>query len=158
MFRRLVPILVAVLLALLPAAGVLAALAVTTGPAVDISASSAVLTGNLASLDTHKSVNWNPSRGSEQKGTRPALVIQNDIGNAYSSTTIVASISTKFNKVYPFQVLIRAKETGLDTDSVVDLQQIMTVDKTHLAKKIGQIKDSTIPLINTAIINSLEIT
>lgn len=56
MFRRLVPILVAVLLALLPAAPVFAALAVTTGPAVDISATSAVLTGNLASLDTHKSV------------------------------------------------------------------------------------------------------
>jgi mRNA interferase MazF len=102
-------------------------------------------------------VNWDPARGSEQKGTRPALIIQNNIGNEHSTTTIVASISTKFNKVYPFQVLIHAKETGLDHDSVVDLQQIMTINKTRLVRKIGQIKDDTIPLIDKAIINSLDI-
>jgi mRNA interferase MazF len=103
-------------------------------------------------------VDWDPSRGSEQKGKRPALVIQNDIGNDHSSTTIVASVSTKFGKVYPFQVLLRAKETGLDCDSIVDLQQIMTVDKTRLLTKIGQIKDETISLISKALAISFDIT
>jgi mRNA interferase MazF len=102
-------------------------------------------------------VDWDPARGSEQKGKRPALVIQNNIGNDYGSTTIVASISTKFKKVYPFQVLLRARETGLDYDSIVDLQQIMTVDKTRLISKIGQIEGKTIPLINTALVNSLNL-
>lgn len=102
-------------------------------------------------------VDWNPSRGSEQRGMRPALIIQNNIGNEHSSTTIVASVSAKFSKVYPFQVLFRAKETGLDYDSVADLQQIMTIDKTRLVRKIGQIKDTTIRLINEALVNSLDI-
>lgn len=103
-------------------------------------------------------VDWNPRRGSEQKGIRPALVIQNNVGNDFSSTTIVASVSTKFGKVYPFQILLYAKETGLDYDSLVDLQQIMTIDKTRLLRKIGQIKDETIPLINKALVISFDIT
>ncbi len=46
-------------------------------------------------------VDWSPGRGSEQAGLRPALIIQNDIGNQYSPTTIVAAISTTITKTYP---------------------------------------------------------
>jgi mRNA interferase MazF len=102
-------------------------------------------------------VDWDPARGNEQKGRRPALVIQNDIGNAYGSTTIVASISTKYKKVYPFQVLIQANETGLEHDSIVDLQQIMTVDKTRLLHKLGQVKKKTVTLIDAALMKSLDL-
>jgi mRNA interferase MazF len=102
-------------------------------------------------------VDWNPSRGSEQKGKRPALIIQNNVGNDHSPLTIVASISTKFGKVYPFQVLLHAKDTGLDCDSIVDLQQIMTVDKARLQRKIGRIKDEIILLINDALLISFDI-
>ena len=102
-------------------------------------------------------VNWDPAQGSEQAGLRPALVIQNDVGNEYGSTTIVASISTRYSKIYPFQVLLHAKETGLSSNSVVDFGQIITIDKSGLIKKIGKIKSETISAINKAIINSLEL-
>jgi mRNA interferase MazF len=102
-------------------------------------------------------VNWDPARGSEQKGTRPALIIQNNTGNDHGSTTIVASISTKFKTVYPFQVLISAKDSGLDYDSVADLGQIMTIDKTRLLKKIGRVEGDSIHLIDEALKLSLDI-
>ncbi len=49
-------------------------------------------------------VDWSPSRGSEQGGVRPTLIIQNDTGNIYSPTTIVAACTTAMNKPYPFTV------------------------------------------------------
>ncbi|MBM4463895.1 MAG: type II toxin-antitoxin system PemK/MazF family toxin [Chloroflexi bacterium] len=64
-------------------------------------------------------VNWNPLRGSEQAGIRPALIIQNDIGNKYSPNTIVASCTTTSRKSHPFLVPIKAKESGLPSDSVL---------------------------------------
>ncbi len=57
-------------------------------------------------------VNFNPERGSEQKGIRPALVIQNDIGNRYASTTIVSAITTTLKK-YPVTVLFPRGKGGL---------------------------------------------
>ena len=102
-------------------------------------------------------VDWNPARGSEQKGRRPALIIQNNIGNEYSATTIVASISTKFSKIYPFQVFLNSKESGLDDDSIIDLAQIMTISKTRLLRKIGQAKSETMQLVNEALMHSLNI-
>jgi mRNA interferase MazF len=102
-------------------------------------------------------VNWNPSRGSEQEGIRPALIIQNDLGNQYSTTTIVAAICTKFKKQYPFLVLIKARESGLDSDSVINLSQIMTIDKSRLVKKLGQIKAETLKSVDRALVHSLNI-
>ena len=73
-------------------------------------------------------VNLDPVVGSEQGRMRPALVIQNDIGNDYSPTTIVAAITTKiFSKEFPTNVTIPSKNTKLDKDSTILLNQIRTM-------------------------------
>lgn len=83
-----------------------------------------------------------PVIGSEQGGVRPVLVIQNDIGNKYSPTIIVAAITSQINKAkLPTHVEIRASEYGLSKDSVVLLEQIRTIDKKRLREKIGRFND-----------------
>lgn len=100
-------------------------------------------------------VNWNPGRGSEQVGIRPALVMQNDIGNKFSPTTIVAAITTAIEKPYPFLVKITAKESGLPKDSMVNLAAIMTIEKARLGDKCGNLSDARMNETNTAIKASL---
>lgn len=101
-------------------------------------------------------VDWSPGRGSEQVGLRPALVIQNDIGNQYSPTTIVAAISTKASsKAYPFQVLISSAESGLPEDSIVKCEQIMTIDSARLTERISKLPDVTMAKVDIAIFRSL---
>ena len=101
-------------------------------------------------------VNWNPSRGSEQAGIRPALVIQNDIGNEKSPTTIVAAISGSV-KIYPINVKISPGESGLEKPSIVKTGQILTVSKERLMKKIGKVGRDTMQAVNIAIKLSLDI-
>lgn len=103
-------------------------------------------------------VDWNPARGSEQAGLRPALVIQNDIGNEHSPTTIVAALSTKAKRPYPFHVLLTREETGLHEDSVVKLEQIMTVDKARLVRRLGVVPSNRMVDVSRAIHHSLHLT
>jgi len=101
-------------------------------------------------------VNWDPARGSEQKGIRPALVIQNDIGNEFGATVIVATVSTRFTrKIYPFQVLTKSRESGLPQDSIIDLGQLITIDKARLVEKCGRLDDLKMIEIGKAIKLSL---
>lgn len=100
-------------------------------------------------------VDWNPSRGSEQSGLRPALVIQNDIGNKYSPTTIVAALTTAVEKPYPFLVEITKGESGLPRDGTVNLAAILTVDQTRLVKKIGELNKIKMAEVGEAIKVSL---
>ena len=83
------------------------------------------------------SVNWSPGRGSEQEGVRPSLVIQNDVGNQLSTTTIVAAITTRKGRVYPFHVRISASESGLPRDSIVKCEQVQTIDQGRLGGLSG---------------------
>ncbi|MDD2510721.1 MAG: type II toxin-antitoxin system PemK/MazF family toxin [Syntrophomonas sp.] len=99
-------------------------------------------------------VDFNPARGSEQAGYRPALIIQNDIGNRYSPTTIIATITTA-NKKFPFTVPIQSSDSVLEKDSVVNLSQILTIDKERLMRKIGELDDSYMRKIDQAIKISL---
>ena len=101
-------------------------------------------------------VNWNPARGSEQAGRRPALVIQNDIGNKHASTTIVAAISSSV-KIYPMNVKIDPPEGGLERPSIVKAGQILTVSKDRLEKRIGQISSNKMEEVNRAIKLSLDL-
>jgi len=79
-----------------------------------------------------------PVVGSEQGGVRPVLIIQNDIGNKYSPTVIVAAITSQINKAkLPTHIEISAHEYGLNKDSVILLEQIRTIDKKRLREKIG---------------------
>lgn len=80
-----------------------------------------------------------PVIGSEQGGVRPVVVVQNDVGNKYSPTTIVAAITSQLNKAkMPTHVKVRAKEVPLPKNSVILLEQIRTIDKKRLREKIGK--------------------
>jgi len=81
--------------------------------------------------------NLEPVKGSEQGGIRPILIIQNDISNKYSPVTIIAAITSKiFERELPTNVFLTKKESGLDKDSTILLNQIRTIDKSRLIKKI----------------------
>ena len=102
-------------------------------------------------------VNWNPSRGSEQGGRRPALVIQNDIGNEKAPTTIVAAISGSVG-IYPMNVLIEPPEGGLERPSIIKTNQILTIAKGRLEKRLGRISISKMDDVDRAIKLSLAVT
>lgn len=81
-----------------------------------------------------------PVVGSEQGGTRPVLIVQNDVGNKHSPTVIAAAITSQTGKArLPTHINIRAADTGLAKDSVVLLEQIRTLDKHRLRERAGQI-------------------
>lgn len=97
-------------------------------------------------------VNFDPSIGAEIRKTRPALIIQNDVGNNYSPIVIVAAITSQFDeKLYPTEVLIKALEGGLEYDSVVLLNQIRSLDKQRLIRCLGSLTQSTMEKVDKAI-------
>ena len=101
-------------------------------------------------------VNLDPTIGSEISKTRPALVIQNDIGNMYSPLTIVAPITSKpRKKSYPTEVAIPSKDSGLKINSWVLLAQIRTIDKSRLIKKLGALSSRKKNEVDAAIRISL---
>jgi len=100
-------------------------------------------------------VDWGKGKGSEQSGIRPALIIQNDIGNEVSPNTIIASLTTAPNKPYPFLVIFTAKESGLDKGGAVDLASIMTVSKNRLCEKCGELNARKMAEVDIALKVSL---
>src|SRR5690554_2438618 len=93
-----------------------------------------------------------PVVGSEQGGVRPVLVVQNDIGNKYSPTIIIAAITSQINKArLPTHIEITAPEYGLPKDSVVLLEQIRTIDKKRLREKIGRFSDEMMREVDEAL-------
>ncbi|CUO87951.1 mRNA interferase EndoA [Clostridium paraputrificum] len=99
-----------------------------------------------------------PVIGSEQGGIRPVIIMQNDIGNRYSPTVIVAAITSQINKAkLPTHVEISSEEYGLNRDSVVLLEQIRTLDKRRLKEKIGHMTDSDMEKVNKALLISLSL-
>jgi mRNA interferase MazF len=99
---------------------------------------------------------FDPVIGSEIAKTRPALVIQNDIGNRVSPITIVAAFSSQVRQpLYPIEVLVRAPEGGLSADSTVRLNQLRTMDKSRLIKRLGKVSATTMVAVDMAIKISL---
>ncbi|SHK67511.1 type II toxin-antitoxin system PemK/MazF family toxin [Desulforamulus aeronauticus] len=97
-----------------------------------------------------------PVVGSEQGGIRPVLILQNDIGNQYSPTTIIAAITSQIAKAkLPTHIEIQAKMSGLDKDSVVLLEQIRTIDKSRLFEKVSSLNIEYMNRVNRAIEISL---
>lgn len=97
-----------------------------------------------------------PVVGSEQGGVRPVLVIQNDIGNRFSPTVIVAAITAQIQKAkLPTHVEVDAKTHGLERDSVILLEQIRTIDKQRLTDKITHLDEETMQRVNEALQISL---
>lgn len=73
-------------------------------------------------------VEFDPVKGSEQGGLRPAVVVQNDVGNRFSPTTVVAAITRNMPpKAYPFVVILEAEEGGFSHRSVVNCSQLATI-------------------------------
>nr|WP_207736438.1 type II toxin-antitoxin system PemK/MazF family toxin [Fusibacter ferrireducens] len=97
-----------------------------------------------------------PVRGSEQGGQRPVLIIQNDIGNKYSPTVIIAAITAKIAKAkLPTHVEVQASQVGLLKDSVVLLEQVRTIDKTRLIQKLGHLEEGVMVAVDKALVISL---
>jgi|SRR2546421_45718 mRNA interferase MazF len=97
-------------------------------------------------------VSFDPTVGAEITKTRPALILQNDIGNRYSPLTIVAAITSRYEeRLYPHQALIVAPEGGMKVNSVVLLNQIRSVDKKRLVKRLGMLKPDTMRRVDRAL-------
>ncbi|MDR7871282.1 MAG: type II toxin-antitoxin system PemK/MazF family toxin [Tissierellaceae bacterium] len=93
-----------------------------------------------------------PVVGSEQGGVRPVLVVQNDIGNKYSPTVIIAAITSQINKAkLPTHVEITGQEYGLPKDSVILLEQIRTIDKKRLREKVGRFDEEMMRYVDDAL-------
>lgn len=104
-------------------------------------------------------VNWSPGRGAEQQGTRPALVIQNDRGNASLTypLTIVASMS-RTERELPLHVRIApTSENGLTDFTDVKCEQVMTIEKSRLLRKRGSINTEELARVDTALKVSLHL-
>ncbi len=98
--------------------------------------------------------NLDPCVGSEQGGTRPVLIIQNNIGNQHSDTTIVAAITGRRKPGLPTHVLV-PKSIGLREDSTILLEQLRTIDEMRLGQKIGALSKEQIRLVDIALMTSL---
>lgn len=100
-------------------------------------------------------VSFDPTLGAEIRKTRPALILQNDVFNRHSPITIVATITSQFDeRLYPTEVLIKAPEGGMESDSVVLLNQIRSIDKQRLIKRLGILLPSTIRQVERALLIS----
>lgn len=97
-----------------------------------------------------------PVVGSEQGGVRPVLIVQNNVGNKYSPTVIVAAITSQINKAkIPTHVEVSALEYNLPKDSVVLLEQIRTIDKRRLKEKLSVLDSAKMRKVNIAMLISL---
>ncbi|MEW6723844.1 MAG: type II toxin-antitoxin system PemK/MazF family toxin [Bacillota bacterium] len=93
-----------------------------------------------------------PVIGSEQGGIRPVLVIQNDVGNRYSPTVIVAAITSQIEKSkIPTHVELKNDECGFERDSVILLEQIRTIDKRRLKEKVGHLSQEIMARVDVAL-------
>lgn len=99
-----------------------------------------------------------PHYGSEQGGKRPVIVIQNNTGNKFSPTVIVAAVTSKVSKKpnQPTHVLIE-QNPAFSRPSVVLLEQIFTIDKERIQRLLGQTTPDEMYQINEALMNSLDL-
>lgn len=101
-------------------------------------------------------VQFDPTVGHEIKKTRPAVVVQNDVSNQYSPITIVAAISFQFSDPpFPRQVIIEPAESGLLKRSAVIVNQIRSVDRQRLVKKLGRLSPASTGRLDVALKISL---
>ena len=101
-------------------------------------------------------VNWNPARGSEQAGLRPALVVQNNVGNSSAPTTVVAAVTSKEpRKPYPF--IVELADAHLPKRSWANCSRLYTIDKTRLGRMMGVASDGAMRQVDTALCHALSL-
>ena len=99
-----------------------------------------------------------PVVGSEQGGVRPVLIIQNEAGNKYSSTVIIAAITSQMHKAkLPTHVELDSKYCEIARDSVILLEQVRTIDKQRLKEKVCHLDNTILRRVNEALRISLEL-
>ncbi|MDA8338696.1 MAG: type II toxin-antitoxin system PemK/MazF family toxin [Nitrospiraceae bacterium] len=96
-------------------------------------------------------VDFEPSKGAEIKKKRPALIISCNEANKHLRTVTVIPFSSKTEKVYPFEVFVKKKDSGLDVDSKLKIPQMRAVDKERLTKYIGTLDNHLINEVENAI-------
>lgn len=97
-------------------------------------------------------------RGSEPAGLRPALVIQNDVGNRLSPNTIVASISSSgIDRIFPVEVRVDPPDGGLARPSKIDLSTLLTIDRARCTRLLGQLSRTTMRDVDRALRISLSL-
>lgn len=97
-----------------------------------------------------------PVVGSEQGGYRPVVILQNNKGNKFSTTVIVAPISSRMTK-NPLPTHVIVENDCLEKRSVILLEQIRTIDKQRISEKVGVINQEIMDTVNKAICTSLDI-
>lgn len=101
-------------------------------------------------------VSFDPTVGHEIKKTRPALIIQNNVSNQYSPITIVAALSSQFgDPPHPREVVIPPGKSGLTVPSAVVLNQIRSIDRQRLVKRLGAVDSATMRRVDEALRISL---
>ena len=102
--------------------------------------------------------NLEPIKGSEQGGVRPVLIIQNDVSNLHSPVVIIAAITSKiFEKEFPTNVFISKKDSKLNKDSTIMLNQIRTIDKLRLIKRSSSLDNFIMKKVDLAVKVSLNL-
>ena len=101
-------------------------------------------------------VSLDPARGSEANKIRPAVVVSNDAANAAATrlgrgVITVVPVTSRTGRVYPFQVLLPARQTGLPRDSKAQAEQVRTVDVRRLRQRIGTVKPDTLSELDAAL-------
>lgn len=100
--------------------------------------------------------NLNPTQGSEQGGTRPVIVFQNNIISKFSTTIITIPLTTNLRRgKLPSSLLIASGQGGLEKDSVALCHQLRVIDVTRLKKKLGQLDSSVISDLETKVLLTL---
>jgi len=104
-------------------------------------------------------VDLDPTRGAEKKKTRPCLIVQNDIGNELSPLTIIVVITSQkdIDQEYPTDVWVEKGAGGLDRPSIAQCDQIRTIDKTRIIKKLGRLGPGLMDKVDRALKISLDL-
>lgn len=101
-------------------------------------------------------VNFGDRIGSVQSGARPAVICQNNVGNTYSKTTIVAPLTSRMSKAkLPTHVYLAAGDGGIRMESIILTEQIQTIDKQQIKSRIGTLSARSLSMLNDAIMVSL---
>ncbi len=96
-------------------------------------------------------VNLDPVVGSEVGKRRPAIVLQNELANRTSATVTVIPLTSRVDRIYPFQILIPASEGGLDRNSKALCEQIRTVSRARLIQFVGSLPEELIGKLRVAL-------
>jgi mRNA interferase MazF len=104
-------------------------------------------------------VRLDPTEGSEQAGTRPAVIVSRDSVNRASSVVVVCPLTSASNvtRLYPSDVLVQTPDGGLAVDSVILTLQIRAVAKTRLGHRLGALKPTTLQRLNHALDATLDL-